>query len=61
MRLLAGPANPPKQWVWENGEAEYVDEINQSDCFPFAETKGLHMRMRHNTNMLDYLELYLTN
>ena len=61
VRLLAGPANPPKQWVWENGEAEYVDEINQSDCFPFAETEGLHMRMRHNTNMLDYLELYLTN
>ena len=41
VRLLAGPANPPELWVWENVEAEYVDEINESDCFPFAETEGL--------------------
>ena len=47
--------------VWENVEAEYVDEINESDCFPFAETEGLHIRMRDNANMLDYLELYLTD
>ena len=59
VRLLAGPANPPEQLVWENVEAEYVDEINESDCFPFAETEGLWIRMRDNANMLDYLELYL--
>ena len=48
-------------WVCENVEAEYVDEINESDCFPFAETEGLLIRMRDNANMLDYLELYLTD
>ena len=58
--LLAGPANPADQWVWENVEAEYIDEINESDCFPFGETEGLCIRMGDNVNMFDYLELYLT-
>ena len=61
VRLLAESGNPPEQWVWENVEAEYVDEINESDCFSFAETEGLHIRMRDNANILDYLELYLTD
>ena len=59
--LLAGPANLYEQWVWENVEAGYVDEINESDCFPFAETEGLRIQMRDNVNMLDYLELYFTD
>ena len=33
VRALAGAANPCEQWVWENVEAEYVDEINESDFF----------------------------
>ena len=60
VRLFAVPANPPEQWVWENVEAEYVNEINESDCFPFAEIERLRIRMQDNANMLDCLELYLT-
>ena len=55
------PANPREQWVWENVEVEYVNEINESNCFPFVEIEGLRIRMQDNANMLDYLELYLTD
>ena len=44
----------PEQWEWDNIEhVDYVEEIDENECFPFNETEGLNVRMRDNATVLD--------
>ena len=59
-----------KAWSWctDDGVADLqwepvdtADEKLLDDTFPFNETEGLKVRMNQQQNVLDFLQLYLTD